>query len=174
MALVMTKASDVVEVAVEIDGEVAFKVKVGVIPNEIGEEISALLNDNIGLLKAQAAEDEDATIAAIQSSTKSVNEIVKLYMKYGIRDLTGLEYADGSDVICVTEEEKDTGFTILSEDTLRLLLGNKELVTMASKEVAEINRIGVGKFLKGGFKTVEDAKGPKLPLGKSLAESSAS
>lgn len=176
MPFVMTKETDVVDVQVEIDGEVAFTLKVGVIPNEIGDKINELAISNTDLLKAQTTGDDEAILEALGGATEAVNEITRLYMKYGVRGLEGPEFADGSPVPCTIETEEGTNFKVLSDETLKLYMANKQLLSLASKNVAQIATIGIGKYKKGGYKTVDEArKDLKLiPLAASSALSSKS
>lgn len=172
MPFVMTKETDVVDVQVEIDGEVAFTLKVGVIPNEIGDRIAELMTKNIDLVKAQVADDQEAVAAALVDSVESINETTKLYIKYGVKGLEGPEYADGSPVRCTIIKEPKTGFDILDEETMRMFLNNKTLLSLATANVADITRIGVGIFKKEGYKTTDEAKAAQVPLAPSLAQSS--
>jgi hypothetical protein len=154
----MTKADDVVSVDIEIDGEVGLTLSVGVVPNEIGIEIQKLAAASYEILKAEAIGDAAKIQQALEVDADAVNKMVELLCKYGIRGMTGPEFADGSPVPCKTEEEDKTGYTILSKETLDLFLGHKELLNLATQNVQLIQQIGIGKFKKAGYKTLKEAQ----------------
>lgn len=158
MPFVMTRAGDTADVEIEIDGEI-LTLTVGAIPNEIGEKITELGISNFDAIKANEIGDEAKVLEIMSKNIAEVNKMVMLLCKYGIRGHKGLEYSDGSPVPCNTEEEKDTGYTILTEETLNLYLGNSQILNLASAAVTSLRQLGIGKYVKGGFKTIKEAEG---------------
>ena len=156
MPFIMTQAGETADVEIEIDGEKLI-LTVGTIPNEIGEKIQQFGMGNLEAVKAQQAGDEDKMIEVLSQNVGEVNQMVMLVLKYGIRNIRGLEYADGSAVPCETEEEAKTGYTILSKKTLDLYLSSNQLLTPVSGVISKLRTIGIGKYNKGKFTTIEEA-----------------
>jgi hypothetical protein len=170
MAFVLTKLDEVVDVDIELDGEIV-SIKVGAIPHEIGVKLRTLLIPSLEYSRAIEAGDKEKMIELLPKTTEAQEESHKLLCKYGIRSHSGLEYADGSPVPCILETEKATGHPILSEETLKIYFANKQFVSMACGDIQQLQAIGLGKYKKGGFKTLKEAQeAEKAPLVLSSGE----
>lgn len=157
MGFVMTKQNDEVDVDIEIDGS-TITLTVGTIPNEIGDKINQFSLGGLEALRAQQAGDQAKAAELVMKNSEGNNEAVRLLLKYGIRNHKGLEYSDGADVPCVTEVEKDTGYTVLSEKTLKLYLLNTQFLITSSGCINALRVDGIGKYKKGGYKTLAESK----------------
>ncbi len=142
MGLVLTNNTDTVEVKVETPGG-DFNITVGTIPYEIGREIDDL---SIGMLKVvrklKAGEDiEEATLDAKQIQS----DINLLYLEYGLRGHSGLEDAQGKELLCETILEN--GHTVLSGETMNLYKSNTQFLGKVSGKISRIKKVGIGNYI---------------------------
>ncbi len=143
MGLVCTNKSDTVEVTVKTPGG-DFKITVGTIPYHIGKQLDDLNLSTLKVIRRIKAGDamEDCTI----EMNKVKGEIDLLYLKYGLRGHSGLEYANGETIPCDTEEDED-GATVLTEESLNLFKGNDQFLSKASTKIARVKKVGIGKYI---------------------------
>ena len=175
MPFVLTEKDDEVQVDFKTkNGD--FFILVGTIPAVIGEKIDALLTQTLEVLRAQMT-GEGVMEATLKAKVKG-REAALLICKYGIRGHGKLSNSSGKDIPCVTEKEEGTGFTILTEKTMELYIGNEGFLETVNDKMAVLKRVGIGRYKVEGQKCLDEAMemGSKAaaPFLKELLKSSSS